>query len=415
MSTSYSRLLTLKSLFLGLLLPAAPAAADYLAASLGPNFFDSSILRYSADGDPIAEGDIPSGTAGLGFAQAVTIGPDGNIYVSHSGQSGGQILFFDPAGSPLTLAGGQPGVFATLPFDEGDETPPAPAGLAFGPNGNLYVADREGTQVRVFDGTTGEYQGDAATDLQAPTPVTFGPDGAFYVGNFNSASVVRVSEGTQSFFIAPLSSPLQTPSSLLWLQSGNLLVVDLFGNQILEYDAEGAYVGKFADIPPEIPDPLPPGANFPTNSPSSLILDEDGNLLLGVLGITPANDGALLRYDLEGNLLETVAEDIPGVGSVAFVPAADATAGDYNSDGNVNGLDYSKWKADFGKWVAKGGGADGNGNGVVDAADYAVWRDNGPVVVASAAGVPEPATALLALVGLAFTLSYRRRSSVTQR
>jgi hypothetical protein len=406
---------SLPAFFFGILIPAAPAAADFLAASLGPNFFDSSVLRYSADGTPITEGDIPSGTAGLGFAQAVTIGPDGNIYVSHSGQTGGQVLFFDPAGNPLTLPGGQPGVFATMPFDDGDPTPPAPAGLVFGGDGKLYVADREGTFVRTFDSTTGEFQGNAASDLQAPTPVTFGPDGALYVGNFNSASVVRAEGETQSFFIAPGSSPLQTPSSLLWLQSGNLLVVDLFGNQILEYDATGAYVGQFAVIPPAIPDPLPPGANFPTNSPSSLILDEDGNLVLGVLGLTPANDGAMLRYDLEGNLLETIAEDIPGIGGLTFIPAADAVAGDFNSDGNVDDLDFAQWKSDFGKWVAPGGGADGNRNGTVDAADYAVWRDNVPAELASASGVPEPAAAVLAVIGLIFTSGTRRRAAATPR
>jgi sugar lactone lactonase YvrE len=413
MHGTHARRLTFPAFFFAILIPAAPAAADFLAASLGPNFFDTSVLRYSADGTPITDGDIPSGTAGLGFAQAVTIGPDGNIYVSNSGAAG-QVLFFDPAGNPLTLAGGQPGVFATLPVEEGDPTPPAPAGLAFGPNGNLYVADREGTKVHVFDATTGELQGNAATDLQAPTPLTFGPDGALYVGNFNSASVVRVEGETQSFFIAPMSSPLATPSSLLWLQSGNLLVVDLFGNQILEYDAGGTYVGQFAVIPPAIPDPLPPGANISSNSPSSIIFDEDGNLVVGVLGLTPANDGALLRYDLEGNLLETIVGDIPGIGALTFIPAADAVAGDYNSDGDVDGLDYAKWKGDFGKWVAKGGGADGNGNGMVDAADYTVWRNALPEILdggGALQSVPEPASAAIATFGvlLVFAASTHKR------
>ena len=70
----------------------------------------------------------------------------------------------------------------------------------------------------------------------------------------------------------------------------------------------------------------------------------------------------------------TLPLSLPGVVAgtlLTFIPAADAVAGDFNSDGNVNDLDFAKWKSDFGKWVAPGGGADGNRNGTVDAADYA--------------------------------------------
>jgi hypothetical protein len=73
------------------------------------------------------------------------------------------------------------------------------------------------------------------------------------------------------------------------------------------------------------------------------------------------------------------------------------TAGDFDGDGTIGQGDYNAWAASYGATVTAGTGADGNGDGIVDAADYTVWRDNyNPASTA----VPEPATALLVLVGL---------------
>jgi sugar lactone lactonase YvrE len=397
------------------------ADADILAASLGPNFADGSVPRLEDDGTPIPGGGIPQFSGGIGLPGGVTIGPDGNIYVaSLNPQTGaGEVLFFDretraPLSSPHV--GGRDGLFGTMPFNPpsepgGDPVAPSPARLAFGPDGNLYVADMAGASVRIFDGQTGVLQPDTLNNFSGPTGLTFGPDGALYVGNFNTATIDRVVNGVKTTFVAQATSPLNTPSSMIILATGDMIVVDLIGNQLLKYNSSGTYVPSFdeemnpvpfAVIPPPIPDPLPPGANFPTNSPSDVMFDADGNLLVGVLGITypPTTPGAILRYDLEGNLLETVIDDVLGISSLAFLPADDAIAGDYDSNGQVELTDYEKWQADFGKWVAKGGGADGNGDGIVNAADYAIWRDNYTPVLEGSAAIPEPATGALALVVL---------------
>jgi len=408
---------TAGSLFLSIAL-ASPATADYLAASLGPNFVDGSVERFDDQGNQLAGQGIANGTGGLGMPQGITIGPDGNIYVSSVNNStgAGEILFFDPSGAPLSHSGGQVGLFATLPFNPpaeegGDPTPPSPARLKFGPDGNLYVADMAGTTVRVFDGTTGVQLADAATGLAAPTGLTFGPDGALYVGNFNDGVVYRVQEGMKQPFIQPTLAGPYTPSSLLWQPSGNLLVVDVIGNQILEYDDSGQFVSQFAVIPPEIPDELPPGVNFRTNSPSDIIFDPDGNLALGVLGLTfpPSTPGAILKYGLDGGdpLDDSFVNDVLGIAAIAWIRSADAVAGDYDGNGELEAADYAKWSDDFGKRVAPGGGADGNNDGYVDAADYTVWRDaagNPPIAAGAASNAaiaaPEASTLLLAAVCL---------------
>lgn len=405
---------------------AGPVVADFLAPSLGPSFADSSVHRYDATGNEILSGGmpfLPNFAAGrLGFSQGVTIGPDGNIYLSSNNllTGAGEILFFDPTGAPLSHDGGEPGLFATLPWNPpieegGDPVAPSPAGLTFGPDGNLYVADRQGTTVRVFDGQTGQQLADAATDLVSPTGIAFGPDGALYVTNFNTATVERIVAGVKdpTPFISLGTPGVNTPTSLLWLPSGHVLVVDVIGNKVDEFDGTGAFVRTFAVPPPPIPANWQELATFPTNSPSQIIFDEDGNLVLGLLGLTnsPTDDGALLRYSLEGgDPLETIATGLPGVAGLAFIKPADAIDADYNSDGAVNVGDYLKWKNDYGKWVARGGGADGNGDGIVDGGDYVYWRNRLPAeVVAGGDGVPEPSAGALCVLGTLAALAAMRR------
>ena len=112
--------------------------------------------------------------------------------------------------------------------------------------------------------------------------------------------------------------------------------------------------------------------------------------------------------------------------------------GDYDRDGDVDTSDYGAWKTAFGSMTQLA--ADGNEDGVVDAADYVVWRkalntsvmltnettrgmvtqadhgvlpaNFGPTTGRGSAGsanatVPEPATALMLVVGILAMFSRR--------
>jgi hypothetical protein len=154
-----------------------------------------------------------------------------------------------------------------------------------------------------------------------------------------------------------------------------------------------------------------------TNFPSDIAFDADGTIVLAVLGATnpPDNRGQVLRFDLEGNPLgdppgTPVVDMQPTLSSIAWIRSADALVGDYNSDGDVDSADYDKWKADFGKWVAVGGGADGNENGIVDAADFTVWRNALEAAGTGAAtAVPEPSMSLLVTIGILLVVRARTR------
>ena len=94
-----------------------------------------------------------------------------------------------------------------------------------------------------------------------------------------------------------------------------------------------------------------------------------------------------------------------------------APAGDYDADGDVDAGDFTTWRAAFGKaTILYGSGADGNFDGKIDAGDYVVWRKSfaagGGGAGLNAPSVPEPASALIGLVTMAWCccfMTQRRR------
>ena len=167
------------------------AASNTLFVAEFGNFDGKEVFRYDATGkriETLGTGSAATGRAGMAFDSV------GNLYVSESNFSGvGSVLKYDaPAGSPSNPFGATATTFAlganaTLQF-------PAPAGgfngLAFDPNGGLFVASLIGQSVIHFP-----VSGGVAAD-----GVSYGP-------------------------------PLAYPSSLLSGADGNLLVTNLGNDQ----------------------------------------------------------------------------------------------------------------------------------------------------------------------------------------
>ncbi len=95
-------------------------------------------------------------------------------------------------------------------------------------------------------------------------------------------------------------------------------------------------------------------------------------------------------------------------GAIEYVPAP-ALAGDYNSDGSVNSIDYFAWRSKYGSTVAApAAGADGNADSVINAADYTAWRDK---LSAQPAAIPEPTS----LAGVAVIASLFAMRALSRR
>jgi sugar lactone lactonase YvrE len=138
------------------------ASSDYAAALAKHKSAASALFIAKAGGRGEASSQIfttIAGTSGVsgktdgstkegavfGGLNTITFGPDGNIYVADTGSH--LIRKVTPAGIVTTLAG-NPGVYG---FADGTGTNAkfyTPSGLAFGPDGNLYVADSSNHCIR---------------------------------------------------------------------------------------------------------------------------------------------------------------------------------------------------------------------------------------------------------------------------
>ncbi len=99
---------------------------------------------------------------------------------------------------------------------------------------------------------------------------------------------------------------------------------------------------------------------------------------------------------------------IPGL--VEYVTGGTVDDADFDGDGDVDGADFLTWQSNTG---TSGGLADGdaNGDGNVDGADLTIWQGqfgNASAAAAATAAVPEPASSLLAWVGLLAVVARRR-------
>lgn len=161
-----------------------PLQAALLVSSRG----DNSIKQYDETTGAYIQDFVTSGSGGLLSPQGLTLGPDGNLYVSSSNS----IKKYDgTTGSYIsTFAGG------------GIDVLFQPNGLVFGPDNNLYVSNtiRIGSTtsgaVIKYDPTTGNFLGGVVKGIQEPyeglsryTDVAFDSNGDLYTTFFGSRGI----------------------------------------------------------------------------------------------------------------------------------------------------------------------------------------------------------------------------------
>lgn len=119
------------------------------------------ILRFDASGN-FKETVATEGSQFTGHTEAMTLGPDGNVYFTAAfGSNSDKVYKLDPNTNNVTL-------FIDKNFTGGSFD--NPRGLAFGSDGNLYVADRDNDVIREFDGTTGTFVGNLTNPSTQPNP-----------------------------------------------------------------------------------------------------------------------------------------------------------------------------------------------------------------------------------------------------
>jgi len=168
-------------------------------------------------------------------------------------EAGNSVVEFAPDGTQLREIGAAWGLIA-------------PSGIAFGPDGLLYVVSTGTNLVYGFggDGTLLRIIGTGA-GLLAPRGLAIGSDGSFYVGNSAVDSISRFAwDGTllDSFGVG---SGISVPSDLTIGASGHLFVASSGTGRVHEFDLDGTLVRELGE----------------------------GTTLLSALGITFGPDGRL--------------------------------------------------------------------------------------------------------------------------
>ncbi|MCI4355000.1 MAG: hypothetical protein L3K06_06505, partial [Thermoplasmata archaeon] len=171
----------------------------------------------------------------------IAVGPDGMLYVSDSHNH--RVRKVTPDGTATTFAGtGSQGFKdATSPLDARFAYP---RGLAFGPDGALYVADAYNSAIRRIgtDGVTTVAQG--SNEL---TAVAIGPDGSIYVSN--DAGVWMAQKGSFPPIANAAGPPGDRPGpgATAQLRPADGLLVD--GNFLIVSDSQNYKVRRIALSP----------------------------------------------------------------------------------------------------------------------------------------------------------------------
>ena len=226
----------------------------------------------------------------------------------HPGASGN-----DPSDD---LNDGQAAVFATLR---------QPVRIALDSAGHAFVSDLGNNRVRRVDAVTGRIEtvASAANGIAEPIGLAFGPDGALFVANRGSSQILRIASGTVSVVagsgtagppvndIPATTASLNRPGSVAVDDNGVVYIGDTDNHVIRKVGSDGmiravAGSGLVGDLDG-------PGFLSRFNHPG-VALAPDGTLL-----IADVDNNRVRRYDAAADRTTTIAggPNLPGDGGPA--------------------------------------------------------------------------------------------------
>lgn len=253
----------------------------------------------SGDGGPATD-------AAMSAPHGLTVAPDGSLYVSNVFCHA--IRKIDPKGVITTIAGqleesgfsGDGGPATKALLNE-------PSQMVFDEDGNLYLSDYVNARIRKIDADgiittiagTGELEstgdGGPATeaDLEAPDGLAFGPDGNLYVSEFGGSRIRMIdTEGIITtvaggeFGAAGDGGPateaeLNCPHTLAFDDAGNLYFTDVCNFKVRRIDPSGSITTVAgAGRPGFGGDGGPATAALLSENPVGLAIGPDGDLYI---------------------------------------------------------------------------------------------------------------------------------------
>jgi sugar lactone lactonase YvrE len=178
---------------------------------------------------------------------------------------------------------------------------------------DLLVSSHNADKVVRFDETTGDYIDDFV-GVTRPAGVLFGPDGNLYISSATGHQVLRYNGTTLDTFVS--GNGLNWPLGLIFDSGGNLYVSSFEGNQVLRFDSSGN------------PNPAPgqSGAVFAAVTyPQGLVFRDD------YLYVSSMTTGKVWRYDQTGSG-SVFASDPNSIMGLVFGPDDNLYVSSYGSN-----------------------------------------------------------------------------------
>lgn len=272
------------------------------------SFTTGAIVRYDS-ANPAGTATVLSGSGSLIKPGALTVGPDGNLYIGEDGDGSTfapRISKFEPASLTLStvVAFSSFEVFpGSLVFQGNDLL--VGRNPFFGTTGPIVkVANATGGVIAVSDYTTG---GSLATS----PGLALAADGSLYVSDQTYNFISFIASGPVKRFdaagayvgevIASGSSGLAGPTGLA-ISGSTLYTASIMAGTILQTNLGTDATTPFASAG----NPFEVGA---------LALLADGGLLAG----SPSGNGNIYRFGIDGTLLDTYASGLGQIGGIATV------------------------------------------------------------------------------------------------
>lgn len=246
------------------------------------------VHRFDATtGAPILPDILQAGATGL------ALNSSGNLFVG-SQNSPTQVFQFDP--NTAVQIGSGP----FIPYSvDNSLNVQNPAGMRFGPDGDLYIADETNSNVHVYDPTGNSLTTFSGPSVVQPTDVTFDGAGNLYAASGGGVAILHPGDAAFSDFVTAFSGPgvppLNNPGSLTIGPDGRLYVLDISAasTEVVTY--------------PTNTGPNPAGTVFVSFmgpdlglfQPADLAFGPDGNLYVSGLDFNTGS-GEVLRFTAAG-------------------------------------------------------------------------------------------------------------------
>jgi sugar lactone lactonase YvrE len=210
----------------------------------------NQVLEYNGSTGAFIQAFVSAGSGGLTFPRGLTFGADGNLYVNSYNPSAGLngvLRYQGPSGaspgSPLPSAGeswagaAYTPIFAPQATDGGGPRQPL-----FGPDGDLYVDGGNTQGINRYDGTTGAFLGvfvsqGTGTQMNG-RGMAFDPEGRLYVADQGNAVHRYDTQGNSlgDLLVNSVNTSLASPIGVTFDAQGSLLIDCSNSNSVVRYD-----------------------------------------------------------------------------------------------------------------------------------------------------------------------------------